>query len=170
MSLTIHLSIRLWSCRSEPSLSGRRCPTQHRGPVRSKTVSTRPPRDSPVMSSSSKTYGSTWSWLTLRWRLHWLPSTTKQDSPAPPALNPVSRQRKFLGWITMDPKWEFNANQFVDFNNIQDQNNSNADEFFDFNMETGERWVSWYYLAGADLNYWDPTTITSHYLRIYNFH
>ena len=41
----------------------------------------------------------------------------------------------------MDPKWEFNANQFVDFNNIQDQNNSNADEFFDFNMETGERWV-----------------------------
>ena len=43
----------------------------------------------------------------------------------------------------MDPKWEFNANQFVDFNNIQDQNNSNADEFFDFNMETGERLVNY---------------------------
>lgn len=38
----------------------------------------------------------------------------------------------------MDPKWEFNANQFVDFNNIDDQED-NADEFFDFNMETGER-------------------------------
>ena len=44
-----------------------------------------------------------------------------------------------LGWKSeMDPKWEFNANQFVDFNNIDDQED-NADEFFDFNMETGER-------------------------------
>jgi len=39
----------------------------------------------------------------------------------------------------MDPKWEFNANQFVDFNNLDEQDNSKADEFFDFNMETGER-------------------------------
>ena len=40
----------------------------------------------------------------------------------------------------MDPKWEFNANQFVDFNNLEEQDNSNADEFFDVNMETGERY------------------------------
>jgi len=39
----------------------------------------------------------------------------------------------------MDPKWEFNANQFVDFNNLDEQDNSKADDFFDFNMETGER-------------------------------
>ena len=44
------------------------------------------------------------------------------------------------GYIqNMDPKWEFNANQFVDFNNLEEQDNSNADEFFDVNMETGER-------------------------------
>ena len=48
-----------------------------------------------------------------------------------------------FNWIDfssiMDPKWEFNANQFVDFNNLDEQDNSKADEFFDFNMETGER-------------------------------
>ena len=41
----------------------------------------------------------------------------------------------------MDPKWEFNANQFVDFNNLDDQDNSKVDDFFDVNMETGEREV-----------------------------
>ena len=30
-------------------------------------------------------------------------------------------------------------NQCVDFNNLEEQDNSNADEFFDVNMETGER-------------------------------
>ena len=40
----------------------------------------------------------------------------------------------------MDPKWEFNANQFVDFNNLEDQDNSRADDFFEVNMETGERY------------------------------
>ena len=39
----------------------------------------------------------------------------------------------------MDPKWEFNANQFVDFNNLDDQDNSKVDDFFDVNMETGKR-------------------------------
>eukprot|EP00090_Calanus_glacialis_P044282 TRINITY_DN7885_c0_g1_i1.p1 TRINITY_DN7885_c0_g1~~TRINITY_DN7885_c0_g1_i1.p1 ORF type:complete len:750 (-),score=309.01 TRINITY_DN7885_c0_g1_i1:165-2360(-) len=39
----------------------------------------------------------------------------------------------------MDPKWEFNANQFVDFNKLDEEDNTNADEFFDFDMESGER-------------------------------
>ena len=61
----------------------------------------------------------------------------KSPSHHPPLIYNIFR--KFWDSRRMDPKWEFNANQFVDFNNIQDQNNSNADEFFDFNMETGER-------------------------------
>jgi len=39
----------------------------------------------------------------------------------------------------MDPKWEFNANQYVDFNRLEDEDNANADEFFDYDMESGER-------------------------------
>jgi len=39
----------------------------------------------------------------------------------------------------MDPKWEFNANQYVDFNRLDDEDNVNADEFFDYDMESGER-------------------------------
>jgi len=39
----------------------------------------------------------------------------------------------------MDPKWEFNANQYVDFNKLDDEDNPNADEFFDYDMESGER-------------------------------
>ena len=51
----------------------------------------------------------------------------------------------------MDPKWEFNANQFVDFNNLEDQDNSKADEFFDINMETGERYLNILILDFAEL-------------------
>ena len=52
----------------------------------------------------------------------------------------VQNFQKLWGYFkNMDPKWEFNANQFVDFNNLEEQDNSNADEFFDVNMETGER-------------------------------
>eukprot|EP00092_Neocalanus_flemingeri_P085513 GFUD01107613.1.p1 GENE.GFUD01107613.1~~GFUD01107613.1.p1 ORF type:complete len:211 (+),score=43.45 GFUD01107613.1:59-691(+) len=39
----------------------------------------------------------------------------------------------------MDPMWEFNANQYVDFNRLDDEDNTNADEFFDYDMESGER-------------------------------
>jgi len=39
----------------------------------------------------------------------------------------------------MDPKWEFNANQYVDFNNLDREDNSTVDEFFNYDMESGER-------------------------------
>jgi len=39
----------------------------------------------------------------------------------------------------MDPKWEFNANQYVDFNKLDEADNPNVDEFFNFDMESGER-------------------------------
>ena len=41
--------------------------------------------------------------------------------------------------IKMDPKWEFNANQYVDFNKLDEADNPNADEFINFDMESGER-------------------------------
>jgi len=44
-----------------------------------------------------------------------------------------------LNSVKMDPKWEFNANQYVDFNKLDDEDNPNADEFFDYDMESGER-------------------------------
>ena len=40
----------------------------------------------------------------------------------------------------MDPKWEFNANQYVDFNNLDREDNSTVDEFFNYDMESGERY------------------------------
>ena len=39
----------------------------------------------------------------------------------------------------MDPKWEFNANQFVDFSKLDKEDNTNADELFDYDVEPRER-------------------------------
>lgn len=44
----------------------------------------------------------------------------------------------------MDPSWEFQAPQFVDFNNIGSSGggvDDNADEFFNVDMESGESWT-----------------------------
>ena len=38
--------------------------------------------------------------------------------------------------MDLDPKWEFNANKFVDFNRLEEEDNTNADEFFDYDMES----------------------------------
>ena len=46
----------------------------------------------------------------------------------------------------MDPSWEFQAPQFVDFNRIEDQSNDEeekkVDEFFNVDMESGELWTT----------------------------
>ena len=43
----------------------------------------------------------------------------------------------------MDPFYEFKAPQFVDFNNLGDNNeDSGADEFFNVDMESGEEWTT----------------------------
>ena len=45
----------------------------------------------------------------------------------------------------MDPSWEFQAPQFVDFNNLgggtAPEEEDRADEFFNVDMESGERWI-----------------------------
>ena len=40
----------------------------------------------------------------------------------------------------MDSKWEFNANQCVDINNLDLEDNSTVDEFFNYDMESGEKY------------------------------
>jgi len=44
----------------------------------------------------------------------------------------------------MDPSWEFQAPQFVDFNNLDNATNEDkkADEFFNVDMESGELWTT----------------------------
>ena len=50
---------------------------------------------------------------------------------------------KFLPPTKMDPSWEFQAPQFVDFNNLgggtAPEEEDRADEFFNVDMESGER-------------------------------
>ena len=41
----------------------------------------------------------------------------------------------------MDQKYEFEAPQYVDFNNLA-ENDDEADEFFNVDMESGEAWVT----------------------------
>ena len=42
----------------------------------------------------------------------------------------------------MDPSWEFQAPQFVDFNNLERAEDKKADEFFNVDMESGELWTT----------------------------
>merc|ERR1719219_721118 len=44
----------------------------------------------------------------------------------------------------MDPTWEFQAPQFVDFNHLEEEEDKRADEFFDVDHETGhgELWTT----------------------------
>ena len=44
----------------------------------------------------------------------------------------------------MDPSWEFQAPQFVDFNNLDrvEAENKKADDFFNVDMESGELWTT----------------------------
>eukprot|EP00092_Neocalanus_flemingeri_P009887 GFUD01010656.1.p1 GENE.GFUD01010656.1~~GFUD01010656.1.p1 ORF type:complete len:448 (-),score=125.08 GFUD01010656.1:111-1454(-) len=42
----------------------------------------------------------------------------------------------------MDPIWEFQAPQFVDFNNLGETEDKTVDEFFNVDMESGEHWVT----------------------------
>jgi len=42
----------------------------------------------------------------------------------------------------MDPTWEFQAPQFVDFNNLGVDEDPTVDQFFNVDMENGELWVT----------------------------
>ena len=42
----------------------------------------------------------------------------------------------------MDPSWEFQAPQFVDFNNLERVEDKKVDEFFNVDMESGELWTT----------------------------
>jgi len=42
----------------------------------------------------------------------------------------------------MDPSWEFQAPQFVDFNNLERAEDKKADDFFNVDMESGELWTT----------------------------
>ena len=42
----------------------------------------------------------------------------------------------------MDPSWEFQAPQFVDFNNLERSEDKKADDFFNVDMESGELWTT----------------------------
>jgi len=42
----------------------------------------------------------------------------------------------------MDQKYEFAAPQYVDFNNLMNNDDSKVEEFFNVDMESGEEWVS----------------------------
>lgn len=41
-----------------------------------------------------------------------------------------------------DPKYEFQAPQFIDFNKLEAEDDAKADEFFNVDMESGESWSS----------------------------
>jgi len=42
----------------------------------------------------------------------------------------------------MDPAYEFQAPQFVDFNHIGENDENAVDEFFNVDMESGEEWTT----------------------------
>ena len=56
----------------------------------------------------------------------------------------TSIRNKFVPFLIMDPSWEFQAPQFVDFNNLDrvEADNKKADDFFNVDMESGELWTT----------------------------